>query len=181
MKQTDLIASKDVATKYGLPADVVFCRRCVISNQRPRIRFDEEGVCSACRYADRKHRLIDWQKREEELLRVLDRHRRSDGGFDVIVPCSGGKDSAFVAHQLKSVYGMSPLTVTWSPLKYTDIGWQNLQRMIARGFSKSFTADRMCDIKLPGQEWDYRLQGRSCRHMVAIFLFAAVTRAASNS
>ena len=42
------------------PSDVVFCRRCVVSNQRPRIIFDEEGVCSACRFAHEKHHVVDW-------------------------------------------------------------------------------------------------------------------------
>ena len=29
---------------------------------------------------------------------------------------------------------MNPLTVTWSPLKYTDIGWQNLNNFNDSGF-----------------------------------------------
>jgi N-acetyl sugar amidotransferase len=52
-----------------------------------------------------------------------------------VVPCSGGKDSSMVAHKLKHVYGMNPLTVTWAPFIYTDIGWQNYQRFIKAGFS----------------------------------------------
>ncbi len=51
-----------------------------------------------------------------------------------MVPSSGGKDSAFVAHELKSKYKMNPLTVTWSPLKYTDIGWENLVNFNKSGF-----------------------------------------------
>jgi hypothetical protein len=54
-------------TKFGLPAEVRFCARCVISNQRPSsaveyahtgeskkdtIHFDSEGVCAACRFAE---------------------------------------------------------------------------------------------------------------------------------
>ena len=30
---------------------------------------------------------------------------------------------------------MNPLTVTWAPLKYTNIGWENLQSKIDTGFS----------------------------------------------
>ena len=41
------------------------------------------------------------------------------------MPGSGGKDSAFTAHILKYKYGMNPLTVTWAPHLYTDIGWHN--------------------------------------------------------
>jgi N-acetyl sugar amidotransferase len=52
----------------------------------------------------------------------------------VIVPCSGGKDGSFVAHQLKYKYGMNPLAVTWAPLKATEIGRRNLDAFIASGF-----------------------------------------------
>ena len=52
-----------------------------------------------------------------------------------MVPSSGGKDSAFVAHQLKYKYGMNPLTVTWTPLVYTDIGWRNFQSLRDAGFT----------------------------------------------
>ena len=70
-----------------------------------------------------------------ELIELLDQHRRSDGQWDVIVPSSGGKDSGYVAHQLRYKYGMNPLTVTWSPLQYTDIGFQNFESCIDAGFT----------------------------------------------
>ena len=123
----------DVAELYKLPKDVKFCRKCTISNQRPRIKFDDNGVCSACNFAEYKQANVDWKKREDELVALCDRFRRNDGRYDVIVPCSGGKDSAFVAHQLKFRYGMNPLTVTSAPLLYTDIGRTNLEAMIASG------------------------------------------------
>lgn len=117
------------------PKEVKFCKRCVVSNQRPRIVFDEEGVCSACRFAYEKKYLIDWKEKERQLQELLDKHRRKDGWWDVVVPCSGGKDSSYVAHQLKHKYGMHPLTVTWAPFKYTDIGWQNYQNFVKAGFN----------------------------------------------
>ena len=55
------------AARYGLPPDVAFCKRCIISNQRPNssveflntadspkttIRMDEDGICDACRHAE---------------------------------------------------------------------------------------------------------------------------------
>jgi len=127
---------------YGLPSEVKFCKKCVISNQRPNstiefkssrneikkaINFSDEGVCSACLYTSEKESNINWIKREEKLLALLDRHRSNSGSYDVIVPGSGGKDSAFTAHILKYKYGMNPLTVTWAPHLYTDIGWKNMQ------------------------------------------------------
>src|SRR3989338_3891159 len=135
---------KKFATPYNLPEKVVFCKRCVMSNQRPAstpefkhspdiahvtLCIDDEGVCDACRYAEHKEE-IAWKKREEELSKLLDRHRRNDGHYDCIVPGSGGKDSVYAAHVLKYKYGMHPLTVTWPPMIYTQIGYKNFRKLI---------------------------------------------------
>ena len=118
-----------------IPKEVIFCKNCVVSNQRPRTQFNEDGICSACQWAYEKDQVIDWGKRENELIKLCDKFRSNDGSFDVVVPGSGGKDSAYVAHQLKHRYGMHPLCITWSPFEYTKIGWQNLKNFIASGFT----------------------------------------------
>ena len=133
--------------RYGLPLEVKFCSSCVISNQRPSstreflaarndlkstIGFDEEGVCDACRYRDIKDAEIDWEHREAQLSALASRAKKVNG-YDVVVPGSGGKDSAFTAHILKYKYGMNPLTVTWAPHLYTDIGWKNFQNWMHVG------------------------------------------------
>ena len=143
------MTESSLETKYGLPAHVQFCRRCVISNQRPNsaieyghtpnsvketIHFDAEGVCDACRYAERKRTEIDWDQRDAELRSLCDRFRRDDGHYDCLVPGSGGKDSFYAAHILKHKYGMHPLTVTWAPHRYTEWGWRNHQAWIHAGF-----------------------------------------------
>jgi N-acetyl sugar amidotransferase len=140
--------AEELEAKYGLPRDVRFCSRCVISNQRPNsavefkhtieskkdtIHFDAEGVCDACRLAEKKKK-IDWKSRDKELREVLDRFRRKDGRYDCIVPGSGGKDSILAAHRIKYEYGMHPLTITWAPHIYTDWGWKNHQAWLHAGF-----------------------------------------------
>lgn len=137
----------NLETYYGLPADVKFCKRCVMSNQRPAstvefkhtihskkitMNIDEEGVCDACRHSEHKEK-IDWKMREDELLQLLDKYRKNDGNYDCLVPGSGGKDSAFQAHVLKYKYGMNPLTVTWPPIMYTDYGYQNWKNWLEIG------------------------------------------------
>ena len=133
---------------FGLPEDVIFCKRCVISNQRPSstvefkhskdekkstIGFDNDGVCDACHYQETKVSSINWDEREEALKELCDKHRKSDGSYDIVIPGSGGKDSAFTSHILKYKYGMNPLTVTWAPHKYTEIGWENFENWIHEG------------------------------------------------
>ncbi len=139
--------TQKLEAKYGLPEKVVFCKKCVQSNQipssipefkhtintpHPTVPFDKDGVCNACRFAEIKEK-IDWAQRQKELLKLLDEYRRDDGFYDCLVPGSGGKDSAFAAHVLKYKYGMHPLTVTWPPILYTDIGWQNFRNWIEVG------------------------------------------------
>ena len=116
-----------------LPKEVKFCRKCVMSNQRPRITFDENGICNACNYAEMK-RGFDWDARKQELVELCDRHRSKDGSYDIIVPCSGGKDSSTIAYRLKYEYKMHPLCVTFSPPQYSQIGFENLRRFIDSGF-----------------------------------------------
>ncbi|MBM9501948.1 N-acetyl sugar amidotransferase [Leptospira sp. 201903071] len=138
----------ELKTYYGLPKEIGFCKRCVISNQRPNstpeyshtkeskkitIHFDEEGICDACRVSEQKQK-IDWEEREKQLRELCDRHRSKDGSYDCIVPGSGGKDSFYAAHMLKYKYGMHPLTVTWAPHIYTEWGWKNFQSWIHAGF-----------------------------------------------
>lgn len=142
-----MTTKEKLEAKYGLPEKVVFCERCVISNQRPAstvefrhnkaskkvtMNIDTEGVCDACRYAEHKEK-VDWEKREEELLQLLNKYRKNDGSYDCIVPGSGGKDSAYAAHLLKYKYGMHPLTITWPPILYTDYGYKNWKNWIEVG------------------------------------------------
>ncbi|WP_417861406.1 N-acetyl sugar amidotransferase [Winogradskyella sediminis] len=133
---------------YGLPNEVTFCTKCVMSNQRPTsavefkhtkeskkttMNFDDDGICDACKTAEIKDN-IDWGMREEELVKLLDKHRKNDGSYDCLVPGSGGKDSAYQAHVLKYKYNMNPLTVTWPPILYTDYGLKNWKNWLDAGF-----------------------------------------------
>ncbi len=142
------MATNQTKVKWGLPPEVKFCKKCVMSNQvpsavvetrhqrsdrKPTLTFDEDDVCHACRFGEIKDR-TDWTARENLLKELLGKHRRNDGYYDVIVASSGGKDSCFAAHLLKYKYGMNPLTVTWAPHIYTDIGWRNFQNLIHTGF-----------------------------------------------
>ena len=120
-----------------------------MSNQRPNsaveyqhtkdskkvtLHFDDEGVCDACRLAEKKAQKIDWHAREAELRALCDRYRHNDGSYDCLVPGSGSKDSFYAACILKEHYDMHPLTVTWAPHMYTDWGRKNFYAWVHAGF-----------------------------------------------
>jgi len=142
---------EDLEAFFGLPSEVKFCKKCVISNQRPNsavemkntgkkkdtIQFNDDGICSACQVNESKKE-IDWKEREEKLFELLSPYRSSDGSYDVLVPSSGGKDSAFAAHLLKYKYRMNPLAVTWAPNMFTRAGWINFNNLSRIGGVDSF-------------------------------------------
>lgn len=114
--------------------EVFWCKNCLNMSTRPRIAFDERGWCNACIWMERKQEM-DWEPRKQELLQLLDKYRSRSGGFDCLVPVSGGKDGSYVAYQLKYVYGMNPLAVTVRPALSLELGERNLQNFINSGFN----------------------------------------------
>ncbi len=133
---------------FNLPKKIVFCKKCVVSNQVPRsipefkhvknrrgakyLNIGRDGICDPCKVHNRRDK-IDWKKRELELLQLLKKYRSNNDNYDCLVPGSGGKDSAMQAHLLKYKYGMNPLCITWPPIMYTDYGRENLMNFINIG------------------------------------------------
>ncbi len=143
-------------TYYGLPRKVIFCKKSLISNQRPSssvefkhkanskkttLNIDKNGLSDSWKYSRAKKR-IDFEKREKELIELLDKHRGKHGQYDCIVPGSGGKDSSYASHILKFKYGMNPLTVTWPPILYTKYGYQNYLNWLSTGSLDNVTPER---------------------------------------
>ena len=88
---------------YGLPKKVIFCKKTLMSNQRPNstvefkhnknskkdtLKYDKNGVSESWRYSRIKKK-INFKLREKKLLKLLEKHRGKHGQFDCIVPGSG--------------------------------------------------------------------------------------------
>lgn len=113
---------------------VFWCSTCLNMSTRPRIAFDENGRCNACKWTEEK-KTLDWDKRQDELVNTLNKYRSKTGGFDCIVPCSGGKDGSYVAYNLKHKYGMNPLAITIRPALSLELGDKNLNNFINSGYN----------------------------------------------
>jgi N-acetyl sugar amidotransferase len=95
---------------------------------KPDLEFNEQGVCSACRYFERRG-VVDWDSRKQELLQVLDRYRSADGSnYDCIVPVSGGKDSHYQVIKMLEL-GMNPLCVTGTTCSLSEVGRRNIENL----------------------------------------------------
>ena len=106
-------------TYYGLPSRVIFCKKTLLSNQRPNstIEFkhtikskkktfyiNKNKISDTWKFSRIKKK-INFKDRETKLLKLLDKHRGKYGKYDCIVPGSGGKDSCYASHILKFKYG----------------------------------------------------------------------------
>lgn len=104
------------------------CTNCLMPDTRPRITFDENGVCNACQWNEKK-KTINWQERQDYFKTLCNRFRaRKAGKCDCIVPWSGGKDSIYIAYKMRE-FGMTPLLVTILPHLETETGKWNRQNI----------------------------------------------------
>jgi glucosamine--fructose-6-phosphate aminotransferase (isomerizing) len=103
------------------------CTRCVLPETMPFVGFDAEGVCAYCR----AHQPIVVRGREV-LEALVAPHRRSDGRPDCIVGVSGGRDSIYGLHYLKTVLGMNPVAYTYDWGMVTDLARRNTSRICGK-------------------------------------------------
>jgi N-acetyl sugar amidotransferase len=113
-----------------------FCRRCVEPSTRPDSIFDAEGICFPCRYMETVPS-IDWVTRRQELEELAEWGRqRNVGGYDCIIPVSGGKDSHRQAIYCRETLNLNPLLVTlaYPPEHQSARGARNIGNLINLGF-----------------------------------------------
>lgn len=108
-----------------------YCKRCVIPETRPTIRFNVDGVCNACEASDLKLE-INWDQREHAFREVVSQAKRRSTGYDCLIPVSGGKDSTWQVVKCLE-YGLNPLTVSYRPPLRTELGRANLDNLIRLG------------------------------------------------
>jgi len=107
-----------------------YCKRCLYPENHPlNIVFDEHGICSGCRVHEEKD-TINWGPKEEKLRSILNQYKNISGNnYDCIIPVSGARDSFFIVHTIKNVYGLNPLLVTYNKHYSTPEGVRNLAKL----------------------------------------------------
>ena len=110
-------------------------------NSRPRIVFNEKGICNACLHSKKKEK-INWNERKLEFLELVNKikldAKKNNRLYDCVVPWSGGKDSTSIAIKLKFEFGLNPLLVTFSPLIVNECGNNNRNELSKMGFDSIF-------------------------------------------
>ncbi len=89
------------------------CKRCVLPESFPGIRFDSQGVCNIC--AETKKTGVhegDKARYREKFAEIL-KEKTGKSCYDVIICFSGGKDSTFTLRVLKDNFGLNVLALTF--------------------------------------------------------------------
>ena len=98
------------------------CSRCILPETFPGIEFDVKGECNYCSEYEPVRVLGEQRLRSE-----LDKYRGKGVRYDCIVPISGGRDSAFVLHQMVKKFGMKVLAVTVDSGAIMPEGYRNVE------------------------------------------------------
>ncbi len=103
-----------------------YCTRCLYPETKPSLRFNSEGICSACQWYERKQSNNFYTQNKQSDLIDLIKSNKVNPNYDCIIPVSGGKDSTYQVWKIKQL-GLNPLCVTAPTDLLTDLGRQNLE------------------------------------------------------
>ena len=100
------------------------CKKCILPQTVPFIRFDDAGVCNYCLNHPPPKKLGT-----NLLLDRIKPFRKKNGAADCIIAFSGGRDSSYGLHFLKKELGMNPIAYTYDWGMVTDLARRNQARM----------------------------------------------------
>lgn len=100
------------------------CAKCLLPQTMPFIEFDARGVCNYCR--NWKSPLV---RGSDELEKIISPLRDENGRADCLLTLSGGRDSSYALHFVKTVLGMNPIAYSYDWGMLTDLGRRNQARM----------------------------------------------------
>ncbi len=107
--------------------DLQHCTRCILPESYPMIEFDAAGVCNFCRnYVEAR------EYGEQALFEAVEPYRSKDGSPDCIVAFSGGRDSSYGLHYIKTVLKMNPVAFTYDWGMVTDLARRNCARLCGK-------------------------------------------------
>lgn len=103
---------------------VFYCKKCLFPNTRPHLKFNQQGICSACRGVTNKKK-YDWDAAREGFKTLCAIAKSKKAEYDCVIPVSGGKDSIYQVVKARQ-YGMNVLAVNVDYGIKTDEGIHNL-------------------------------------------------------
>ena len=107
------------------------CSKCILSENFPRIKFDENGVCNFC-----NNELLYTTENEEiessgvEVEKFFD-EKRGKSEYDAIVCYSGGKDSTYTLKLAVEKYNLKVLSFTLDNGFISPVAFKNIEKVVS--------------------------------------------------
>lgn len=100
------------------------CTKCILPETMPFIRFDQNGVCNYC-HSYHQQKLLG----EKKIQAIAKRYRNSRARPDCVVGVSGGRDSLYSLHYIKTQLRLNPVAYTYDWGMVTDLARRNISRI----------------------------------------------------
>lgn len=100
------------------------CSKCILPSTYPFISFNKDNICNYCENYEKQSFYG-----ERKLNDYLEKYRSSSNSPDCIVGLSGGRDSCYGLHLLKTKYKMNPIAYTYDWGLTTDVSRINAAKI----------------------------------------------------
>lgn len=114
---------------YQEIASIRRCTRCILPDTMPFITFDARGICNFCRLHT-PIRYLGQKALEKHIALSIKKSRHT--GAKCIVALSGGRDSSYGLHYIKTVLKMNPIAYTYDWGMITDLARRNQARLVGK-------------------------------------------------
>jgi tRNA(Ile)-lysidine synthase TilS/MesJ len=105
------------------------CTKCILDENFPGIRFDENGVCIYCRQHKKKEELQALKEKYERKFTDIIEKYKGKSSYDCVVAFSGGKDSTYTLHLLKNIYKLNILALSYDNWFQSQTALENIDRV----------------------------------------------------
>jgi N-acetyl sugar amidotransferase len=99
------------------------CNRCVMDTTDEKISFNKDGLCDYCQNFDYriKSKIKNYDKPSIKLTQLSNKIKLNNKSkYDCLIGISGGVDSSFLAHYIKTELKLNPLVL------HVDTGWNSI-------------------------------------------------------
>lgn len=106
------------------------CKKCVLKEDFPGIKFDEKGICNFCNTYEKYNNKLTNHSELKRMFKNRIEKIKGKNEYDCLVGLSGGKDSSYVLYQLKNKYNLNILAYTFDNGFLNDYARKNIRRVL---------------------------------------------------
>lgn len=107
---------------------MIYCKKCVLSDNLFSVKINEDGVCNYCVAYEKQIKKTEIKEEENKELE----ESKNTGNYDVLLAYSGGKDSTYALYLLKEKLKLNVLTMTFDNGYLTEQTYKNIKAVSAK-------------------------------------------------